>query len=1096
MKKNVTIFSTFLLVLSAILFLANANAEFIDFRDRWAILIGVGKYSNADIPPLSSPQNDVNSMKKVLIERGGFLENHITTLIDEQVTYKGIRDAFKELSDREVIQQDDFVLFYFSGRGARITDDLYPDLEEDGLDECLLPYDAKRETKENFLRDDELGQLLNTLNAKGMTIIIDSCYSAINEKEKGIPAVDKGNDRQRDGITTSDYLPPDTTIILEACAPNEITLDGETISPFTQKLIESLNNDDVDSNSDSVVAFDELHIHLKKKLEQQTPSLIGKIAAETLIIPAYVPITSEPSDAKIFIDGKDKKITTPNNIILLDRQEHQIQLKKAGYHDWPEEPMVLKASKLGKQEEIKAQLPNAIVVKGRLVDKSKKPIEGVQLTLKLKTNNLAIGEITTDANGDFSFNDWQKNPSVVGDYEIVFRFKGNEGFREINIEEPNDDVDIGTIELEITKFHIVMWQFSRVAGRITQFLKAAKSNKMLWWLPIIAVILIVFQIIYVPQMRAMKTEKYRSENYPTWERQIENSLLTEGKASLVLIDEEHQAYASSRYIDLHSDFNLFYDEKKNSLRANNPLPIEEFNNCWENAVSNLDSNLAEQIKSLQKSSTNIIRLLCDAMGFTVDENSKRQYERLWTCMVNAPILRTQIPSRFPLICSQQKEIANADIRSFRNILDIFEVTGRFALIIIFENIERACQIFQKSAFRSGFDFVFLGKDDALNILITKEPRKALMRSILKQIDLTAVSPYITAGPAPENMFFGRDGEIKQILQGLNSNSIAIVGGRRIGKTSILQRLHRDFMNPDNKWYSFYANLQIVDNYKDFFEQIRTDWKFEATGSDYSPKQFYDLVSNIAGKQKEQTIVFLIDEIDNLLWYDVNNHNENLFETFRSLSHNEKCRFIFSGERVLNKQTHDSHSPLFNFCINISLSYLDVKSAERLITEPMTTMDVEIEDQQNVVEEIIDISACHPRIIQYICNGMISLISTEQTRCITIEHFHRITNTSEFKRELIETIRGRCEPLEQIITLLMIDNDSDFTESEIRIALNKAGIIIPDENLLDAINNLQINSVFQPSEGRKLTFKAKTFPAIVKEEMNLEAYVEQLKGEIQ
>ncbi|MBM3237888.1 PEGA domain-containing protein [Candidatus Poribacteria bacterium] len=1060
------------IIFMILLFLANAYGEFIDFRERWAILIGVGKYSDVNIPPLSSPENDVTEMKKVLIERGGFLENHITPLIDEQATYEGIKKAFKELSDKEVIQQDDFVLFYFSGRGARIADDLYPDLEEDELDECLLPYDAKRETKENFLRDDELGQLLNTLNPKGMAIIVDSCYSGANDRKKGFP-VDKGNDKQLNGITTSDYLPTDTTIILEACVPDKVTLDGASVqsnSLFTEKLIESLKNDDVDSNRDGVIAFDELHIHLKKVLSRQTPNLIGKIAAKTPIIPPYVPISSEPSNAQIFVDGIDKKIT-PNNVILLDLQEHQLQLKQAGYHDWPKEPKVLKASKPGKQQEIVVAKLNPIVVKGRLVDKSKKPIEGARVTLKLKTKELSIGETTTGSDGYFSFGDWQKNPTVVGEYEISFHFKEEEQFSEIKIEKP-DDKDIGTIE----------------------FREATESHTVLWVIPIAVVIVIVVLIVYILREQATTTEKYRSENYPIWESQIENSIFTEGKAPLDFIEEEHRVYASDRYIKARFDLHhIYYDRKGNCLTVENPLQIEEFNKCWENAVSNLDANLEEQVKSFQESSTKIIHLLCDAMGFTVDDNSKQEYEQLWAFIVNAPVLRTKIPSKFPFICLQRREIINDDIGDFRDILDIFNLTSHFALIIIFENIEKARQTFQESAFRTGFDFVFLNEDDARKMLIAKEPRKVLMRSILEQIDLTVVSPYVTAGPVPENMFFGREGEIKQILQRLDSNSIAIIGGRRIGKTSILQRLYRDFMKPDNNWYPLYANLQIVNNYKDFFDQIRIDWKFEAKEDNYSPRQFYDLASHFAEEQEKQTVVFLIDEVDDLLGYDVNNQ-ETLFETFRALSQNNKCRFIFSGQRVLNRQTHDSHSPLFNFCINIPLSYLDEKSAERLITEPMATIDVEIENQQQVVREILDISSCHPFIIQYICNRMVSLISNEQTRRITIENLHQVADSSEFKMEFIETIWGRCEPLEQLIILLMIGEEHVFfTESDIRVALVKTGVSVSEEDLTDAINNLQINSILQQNEGQQLVFKAKAFPEVVKKDVKTK--IERLKGEI-
>ena len=1061
-----------LLIASIILlFLVNAHAEFIDFRERWAILIGVGKYSDADILPLFSPEHDVNEMKEVLIKRGGFLDddNHITTLIDEQATYKGIEEAFDKLSNK-VMRQHDFVLFYFSGRGARIADDLYPDFEEDGLDECLLLYDAvKGETKNKFLRDDELVQLLNSLNAKGIAIIVDSCYSGTDKREKGIPELDKGNDKPRDGITASDYLSTDiTTIILEACAPDEVTLDGATKqskSLFTEKLIKSLENDDVDSNRDGVIAFDELHLHLKKALSQQTPNLVGKVVEKTPIILPYVPITSEPSNAQIFVDGKDKKITTPNNIILLDLQEHQLKLKKAGYHDWLSK---LKAfNKPGEQKEIKAQL-NPIVVTGRLVDKSKKLIEGARVTLRLKAEELTIGETTTGSDGYFSFSDWQKNPSVVGDYEISFHFKGYEQSSEIKIEK-SDDVDIGTIE----------------------FLKATESHTVLWLLSIAAAILIiVVPTVYILRMRAMTTEKYRSEHYPIWERQIENSLLTEGKALLSsFIDEEHQAYASNRYIKQHSDFDLFYDEKENSLRVKSPSQIEEFNDCWKNAASNLDADSGEQIKSLQESSTKIIHLLCDAMGFTVDHDSPTSFDMLWGCMVDATVLRTKIPSKFPFICIQRRTITDEDIRSLRDIMiSDFRIANRFALIIVFDNADRTRQLV--SAFHSSFDFIILDKDSSLDILMAKNSREILMRSILEQMDLTVISPYVIAGPVPEEMFFGRDNEIKTVVRTLERNSIAVVGGRRVGKTSILQKVYRDFSQPQGDWYPIHADFQPINNYEKFFKYINTTWGLGIRGKIYSPEQFYDLISNLR-KNHGCPIAILMDEVDDLLRDDVE-HGEALFKTFRALSQEgEKCQFVFSGERVLNERIRSRDSPLFNFCKIIPLSYLDKQSAELLIREPMARINVEIEDQ--VVEEILKISSCHPRIIQYICNRIISVISEEQTRRVTLKHFQNAAGL-DIREEFMGTILGRCTPLEQLISLLMIDKKNGFSRTDIRNALNNAKVEVSEINLTNAINNLLLNAVLQlDKEG--YSFTAKEFPRVVKMEKDIPE-IKELKEEIE
>ena len=79
----------------------------------------------------------------------------------------------------------------------------------------------------------------------------------------------------------------------------------------------------------------------------------------------------------------------------------------------------------------------------------------------------------------------------------------------------------------------------------------------------------------------------------------------------------------------------------------------------------------------------------------------------------------------------------------------------------------------------------LNGNDLRQIIIARDPDKRLVEIILQQVDLTVVSPYMTSGPVPENMFFGRDHELKTITRKINDTSFALIGGRKIGKTSTL-----------------------------------------------------------------------------------------------------------------------------------------------------------------------------------------------------------------------------------------------------------------------------------------------------------------------
>ena len=84
----------------------------------------------------------------------------------------------------------------------------------------------------------------------------------------------------------------------------------------------------------------------------------------------------------------------------------------------------------------------------------------------------------------------------------------------------------------------------------------------------------------------------------------------------------------------------------------------------------------------------------------------------------------------------------------------------------------------------------LNGQDLRQILIARDPGKRLVEIILQQVDLSVVSPYVTSGPVPASMFFGRDHELKTITRKITDTSFALIGGRKIGKTSILDRVYR------------------------------------------------------------------------------------------------------------------------------------------------------------------------------------------------------------------------------------------------------------------------------------------------------------------
>jgi Cdc6-like AAA superfamily ATPase len=74
------------------------------------------------------------------------------------------------------------------------------------------------------------------------------------------------------------------------------------------------------------------------------------------------------------------------------------------------------------------------------------------------------------------------------------------------------------------------------------------------------------------------------------------------------------------------------------------------------------------------------------------------------------------------------------------------------------------------------------------ITTSRRPTGELLDRLGDQISISLLSPYRT-GPVTGSQFFGREMEIRRIL-GRESSNYAIVGIRRIGKTSLLRELAR------------------------------------------------------------------------------------------------------------------------------------------------------------------------------------------------------------------------------------------------------------------------------------------------------------------
>lgn len=490
---------------------------------------------------------------------------------------------------------------------------------------------------------------------------------------------------------------------------------------------------------------------------------------------------------------------------------------------------------------------------------------------------------------------------------------------------------------------------------------------------------------------------------------------------------------------------------------------------------------AEQFVSL--AGTLVHGLLREAVGYSV-ERAIPYYRGIVGYVVEAPMLWIR-HSRFPILFIAYDQRRPQILEDVVKQLEIGQATEYFSLLVVVptrdgtgNEAEELRHIVADSVYRH--DFVVLDRQHLASI-IAQSSAQRLVEIVLEQgIELSSLSPYVTKGPVPENMFFGREREIKAITQTIQNSNYALVGGRQIGKSSILLKLAR-LLERDPRYRALYINCEDKFDYDDLFQSLPDEMQLSADRRERLA--FRQIVHHLHGGAPATRLVFLLDEVDELLAFDVLPENRmQLFKSFRSLSHEGACRFVFSGGRTLYGHLHDSQSPFFNFCQELALGPLLPKSVAEIVIKPMHQLGIELPGEDRFVARLIEVSSCHPNLVQWLCDR---LVRGAVTRRITLDDLESCASAPDFQEYLVEIAWGAANSLERAISLMV--PAPTFSLDQLLDALRGHGI--QDRARVEgALRMLQVQA-FLERRGATYYLTHAGFPRIVRQRFDVAAMIE-------
>ncbi|MFK7996830.1 MAG: caspase family protein [Granulosicoccus sp.] len=259
---------------------ANANApdlSGIKFGDYHALIIGNNDFNN--LQNLKTAETDAITVEKLLREKYGFK----TKLLLNAKRYD-ILSALNEM--RETLTNEDNLLIYYAGHGEVANETGY-----------WLPVDAEPDNDANWIANATITKYVETMNAKHVIVIADSCYSGTLSRTS-LARLSRGLTQQQkkkwyETIASSKVR---TVFTSGGVKPVLDSVGGSRHSIFSAAFI-----DELETSASKVVSTYKLFLKVQERVKQEA----ARLGLEQN--PQYSPMQfagHESGEFLFLIDGK------------------------------------------------------------------------------------------------------------------------------------------------------------------------------------------------------------------------------------------------------------------------------------------------------------------------------------------------------------------------------------------------------------------------------------------------------------------------------------------------------------------------------------------------------------------------------------------------------------------------------------------------------------------------------------------------------------------------------------------------------------------------------------------------------------------------
>ena len=407
----------------------------------------------------------------------------------------------------------------------------------------------------------------------------------------------------------------------------------------------------------------------------------------------------------------------------------------------------------------------------------------------------------------------------------------------------------------------------------------------------------------------------------------------------------------------------------------------------------------------------------------------------------------------------------------------------------------------------GLPLVVLDKVAQTRINTAMAVSRALVEEISREVPISLLAPYETTRPVTGEQFFGREAELRHVLQNAN-NSVLVIGNRRMGKTSLAREaLRRAAHRSQVQDAHVYIDCSVLKNKLELYAEVMRglgaprEVERVYRDSTFSMQNFLTRTARVKGEK----IMLVLDEVDGLLDWDARDGWQ-VLSMFRGVtasvqpvasfahppaqaSHrgedSQPLRLILVGFRLAQRRALDRESPLFNFVQTMRVGNFSQADVEQLVVEPMLNLGISFSDRSALVARIQHETGGQPNLVQHYCQFIIRQLEHTGSREATPSLIDAALDDATLRRRIAGELFENTTNLEQFIVLNYIqhiwsrDATGAFKLSEADAWLHKHGAQFFRSDLEGALDALETTGVLV-RRGKTYNFAFAALPELIVE----------------